>query len=586
MITVSPISVAFTANPTYGLVPLTVSFTCAGFDIEGNAITNWNWSFGDGSTSTAQNPSHTYTTPGTFAPALIATNNIGGTITGFGPAWVSATLISSLYNFTATSNSSPYGNNDGANPDSGLLLSGHILYGTTYQGGNCGCGTVFALNTDGSGFTNLHSFTGGSDGGNPAAALILAGNTLYGTAVWGGSGGYGTVFALNPNGTDFTNLYSFTALDPTSSTSNDGATPVGGLILSGNTLYGTTPSGGSGGSGTVFAVNTNGAGFTNLHSFTAVDFTFPTNSDGANPRGGLILSGNTLFGTTYVGGNGGSGTVFSVNTSGAGFTNLYSFTALDATSSTNKDGATPVGGLILSGNTLYGTAYQGGSGRSGTVFAVNTNGTGFTNLHSFTPLDPTFYTNNDGAYPLSGLILSGNTLYGTASYGGNWGCGTVFALNTNGTGFTNLDSFTGGSDGVGPGGGLILSGNTLFGTALQGGTSGNGTLFSLILPVGPVPLQIGIASFSLSGANLVLNGTNGRSGATYYVLTSTNLTLPLSQWMPVATNVLSASGSFTITATNTVTRASRKGFTFYRSNDQFRKSLNVLMVYVSRLALQ
>jgi hypothetical protein len=78
----------------------------------------------------------------------------------------------------------------------------------------------------------------------------------------------------------------------------------------------------------------------------------------------------------------------------------------------------------------------------------------------------------------------------------------------------------------------------------------------LNVPVQPsVPPQPDIASCSLSGTNLVLNGINGQSGATYYVLMSPNLTLPLSQWTPVATNVLSASGNFTITATNTVTHS-------------------------------
>jgi hypothetical protein len=70
----------------------------------------------------------------------------------------------------------------------------------------------------------------------------------------------------------------------------------------------------------------------------------------------------------------------------------------------------------------------------------------------------------------------------------------------------------------------------------------------------------GIASIGLSGTNLVLNGMNGLSGATYYVLMSTNLTRPLSQWTPVATNVLSASGNFTITVTNTVTTNTRQRF--------------------------
>jgi hypothetical protein len=65
--------------------------------------------------------------------------------------------------------------------------------------------------------------------------------------------------------------------------------------------------------------------------------------------------------------------------------------------------------------------------------------------------------------------------------------------------------------------------------------------------------QPGIASLSLSGANLVLNGINGQSGGTYYLLVSTNVLLPLSQWTPVATNILSADGNFTVTATNSVT---------------------------------
>jgi uncharacterized repeat protein (TIGR03803 family) len=113
----------------------------------------------------------------------------------------------------------------------------------------------------------------------------------------------------------------------------------------------------------VFKVNTDGTGFTNLHSFTG--------SDGASPYAGLILSGNTLYGTARIGGSSGYGTVFAVNTDGTGFTNLYSFTATSGTLSTNSDGADPQAGLILSGNTLYGTAYYGGSSGNGTVFSLS-----------------------------------------------------------------------------------------------------------------------------------------------------------------------------------------------------------------------
>ncbi len=110
------------------------------------------------------------------------------------------------------------------------------------------------------------------------------------------------------------------------------------------------------------------------------------------------------------------------------FTDLYSFTAL-AGNGTNSDGAYPSAGLILSGNTLYGTTYAGGTNGSGTVFAVNTDGTGHTNLYSFAGYP------SGGAGPYAGLILSGNTLYGTTSEGGSYNSGTVYAVSTNGTGF-------------------------------------------------------------------------------------------------------------------------------------------------------
>jgi uncharacterized repeat protein (TIGR03803 family) len=177
------------------------------------------------------------------------------------------------------------------------------------------------------------------------------------------------------------------------------------LIFSGSTLYGTTDGGGTSGSGTVFAISTNGTGFTTLHSFTAGSTSSLggyTNSDGANPRAELVLSGDTLYGTASQGGSSGNGTVFRLNTDGTGFTNLHSFSANP--NGANSDGANPVASLILSGNILFGTTVYGGSSGAGTVFAVNTDGTGFTNLHNFTK-EP-FGTNTDGAFPLGALTLS------------------------------------------------------------------------------------------------------------------------------------------------------------------------------------
>ena len=242
----------------------------------------------------------------------------------------------------------------------------------------------------------------------------------------------------------FTTLHSFTA-DPFH-TNSDGVVPQAGLILSGNTLYGTATDGGSSDNGTVFKVNIDGTGFAILHRFTATSGSASTNSDGANPHGDLILSSNTLYGTTSLGGSYGNGTLFAVNTDGTVFTVLHSFTAWNTNSVgiyTNTDGASPQGGLILSQTALYGTAPEGGVSGQGTVFAVNGDGTGVTTLHNFTATSGSASTNSDGANPYAGLILSGNILYGTAESGGSYGNGTVFAVHTHGTGFTNLHIFTG-----------------------------------------------------------------------------------------------------------------------------------------------
>ena len=361
-------------------------------------------------------------------------------------------------------------------------------------------------------FTILHSFTAtagpfpgpytNGDGANPGAALILSGSTLYGTASGGGSGGAGTVFKVNTDGTLFTTLHSFGALSSSSSgTNSDGAWP-GGLVLSGNTLYGTA-GGGSSGNGTVFAVKTDGSAFSILHEFTGPycdTCASITNTDGIFPSGGLVLCGNTLYGATVTGGSSGNGTVFKVNTDGSGFKTLYVFSAAPPGSVTvNADGAWPSARLLLSGSTLYGTAEFGGSSGSGTVFALSTNGTGFTTLHNF--------GGADGAVPRGELILSGNTLYGTASAGGDLYRGTVFKLKTDGTGFTRLYSFTDSDSGI-PAAGLTLFDDSLCGTTYGGGIDpGPGTVFMVNIDgTGFKTLHNFAYTFVTSMAPLTLSG--------------------------------------------------------------------------------
>jgi uncharacterized repeat protein (TIGR03803 family) len=448
-----------------------------------------------------------------------------------------------LHTFTGSST-------DGSNPLAGLIISGNTLYGVADDSGAYDSGALFAVNTNGSGYTNLYNFTDGNDGGFPDGTLILLGNTLYGTANQGGSYGNGAVFAINTNGTGFTNLYNFTG-------GNDGAAPNDTLLASGNNLYGTTRAGGSAGYGVVFAVNTNGAGFTNLYSFT-------NGIDGAQPHG-LVISGNTLYGPTL------GGSLFKINTDGTDFTNLHSFTAASYSVTsigpsslgpgfTNSDGVGTTG-LILSGNTLYGTAFYGGTNGNGTVFALNTNGIGFTVLHNFAGSHANSsgtYTNREGTHPYErGLLLSGSVLYGTAALGGTNGNGTLFALNIDGTGFTNLHTFAAGtgsfphhytnSDGALPfDAALILSGNTLYGTAKSGGTYGGGTVFALSLPLPPTMRIITVSnkivlSWPTNAASFTLQSITNLSSGSWSNVTSGISTVGTNY---VFTNIVNGNASF------------------------------------------
>jgi uncharacterized repeat protein (TIGR03803 family) len=427
---------------------------------------------------------------------------------------------------------------DGAGPQAGLVLSGDTLYGTTVSGGSSGNGTVFKASVDGTSYTVLHHFNY-TAGANPYAALLLSGSTLYGTTRLGGSSGWGTVFAMGTNGAGFTLLHQFSAATGTPATNSGGALPHAKLILSasGTTLYGAATSGGKWGNGTLFAVNTDGTGFTNLYSFAATAGSPGTNGDGAMPYGGLILSGNTLYGAAVNGGNSGYGTVFALTTNGLNFTTLHHF-------GWNSDGAYPRT-MILSGNTLYGTCNSGGTSGNGTVYAVNTSGTGFTNLYQFFGSSGPLNTNTHGANPFAGLVLSGNTLYGTSLGGGNSGKGTVFAVNTDGSALRSLYHFTAASgsaftnsDGASPRAELVLSGNTVYGTTDRGGGLGYGTVFRLSLVPRP-RLMI-----TASQPTVVL--TWATNAEPFALQATTNLALP-NFWSVVGQASVTNSGQISVT---------------------------------------
>jgi uncharacterized repeat protein (TIGR03803 family) len=359
---------------------------------------------------------------------------------------------------------------DGAWPEAGVTKdAAGNLYGTTFFGGTgsgCdiyfgGCGTVFKLDTTGT-ETVLHSFVGAPDGSNPTARVTLdVSGDLYGTTVFGGEYGHGTIFKVNAVTGAETILHSFRG-------GEDGANPAAGLVQDGaGNFYGTTQYGGRGcnglGCGTVFELGKTGQE-TILYRFGDVP-------DGASPLGGVALdSSGNIYGTTWLGGVYSFGTVFSLDSSG-NETVLHSFAG-------GNDGANPMSAPVLDqvGN-LYGTTSAGGP-YFGTLFRVDTSGDESI-LYSFTG-------GLDGAYPYSHLLVDASgDLFGTASQGGCCGPGTVFQFSAGK--LLPLYEFSGAPNGTNPDGqipmgGLIMdSVGNLYGTATEAGPDGWGTVFELEL---------------------------------------------------------------------------------------------------------
>jgi uncharacterized repeat protein (TIGR03803 family) len=343
------------------------------------------------------------------------------------------------------------------------------------------------MNTDGTGYTILNAddpfglF-------QPFVRLTVSGTTLFGF-----EGGRGIlqddpydasilqIYRRNIDGSGYAMLKEFTWL------ADNGDFPTAPLALSGSSLYGTMSAAAIVGfpshSGRIFKLNTDGTGYTVLRTFglTTLDTAAAvwTNSEGVMRDAELTISGSSLYGTAFAGGQFGYGTVFKMNADGTSFTVLKHLTL--------QQSPHPRERLTLSGNTLYGISAPEYEGQGGTVFRVNTDGTGFQVLKQFPDAvwdnDLSAYPNSEGVNPIQGLALQGNTLYGTTSRGGQFGAGTLFKVNTDGTGFAVLEHLERGGQPWDGGGlrGLVVSGSTLYGSAPWGGDRGFGAIYRIDL---------------------------------------------------------------------------------------------------------
>ncbi|MGO9110442.1 MAG: choice-of-anchor tandem repeat GloVer-containing protein [Thermoguttaceae bacterium] len=257
----------------------------------------------------------------------------------------------------------------------------------------------------------------------------------------------------------YTTLHSFAAGFGAGSS---GSEPSTGLALVGSTLYGTTSEGGANNGGTIFSLGTNGSNFTVLHNFNS------GSSDGVWGSSTLTVVNSTLFGTTFYGGGSDGGTIFSINANGTGYTIMHSFGA-------GSDGWDSSSDLTLIGSALYGTCQRGGSNASGTVFKINTDGSGYSTVFSF-PSAP-----GPDPGPSGGLTVVGSTLYGTTFHGGEYSDGSIFSIDSNGSGYKDLYDFTGGTDGQQPFGSLVTDGSFLYGVDDFGGAHSAGVLYRIAL---------------------------------------------------------------------------------------------------------
>jgi uncharacterized repeat protein (TIGR03803 family) len=389
---------------------------------------------------------------------------------------LSAQTFRVIYNFPS---SQPYCR--------GVMVSSNTVYGTTQAGGVPDRSTLFKINTNGSGYQVIKTFSStsgsstNSDGAVPLAGMILCSNRLFGTTYAGGTGGLGTVFGVDPNGSNFMVLNHFNG--------TNGKAPYVGLTASGNILYGTTAAGGISNKGAIFQVNTDGTEFGLVKSFVT--------SDGFLLLSGVTLNGDTLYGTTFGAGLTNRGTIYSIKTNGDDFTTLHNFF--------ETEGSQPRYQLVLAGNTLYGVTDGNGIESNSVIYRINTDGSGFAVIKRFSETDPNTGTNSDGSLLRSGLVMWKGVLYGATEWGGFNGTGVLFKLNPDGTGFAVLKHFSVppasgyiNADGMFPLSEVVVADDVLYGTTQHGGIYGGGTIYSLTIP--PTPA---LRTVSMTGDPLI-----------------------------------------------------------------------------------
>lgn len=406
---------------------------------------------------------------------------------------------------------------DGSAPTSGLVLAGGKLYGVTQHGGmyddgsgstagqgHLG-GTLYSVNVDGSGYQVLHNFGGTlsgneADGYEPLANVVDYQGKLYGTLPFGGPGGLGAIYSINLDGSGYTLIHTFGNGNVDIHQYDGGGNPFyAPLVPVNGKLYGIATSGGrpnseGGGNGVLFSIDPNGIGYTEVHVF---DFGMNV----ATYDLGLVTDGKTFYGISSAGGAANAGVIYAIGVDGTNFRILHAL-----------DGAAEGGGpsdemTLVNGNELVGVTMRGGASDQGTLFTMNTDGTGFTVRQSFS----TFV---NGAFPHGDLVEIDGRLFGTTSLGGAGfptisPVGSIYSTNLDGTDLQTAYTFNGlqvngVKDGASPYGQLVADENNIYGVTGSGGANGFGTVFSI--PVsGGTSVDAPVINVTLGGVPVTSN---------------------------------------------------------------------------------
>jgi uncharacterized repeat protein (TIGR03803 family) len=395
----------------------------------------------------------------------------------------SAATYRVLHSFCAKQNCT-----DGRYPVSAPVLdAGGNLFGTTSLGGLADAGTIYKIDRSGgaSAFHRIYSFkncNGCASGFNPQAPVILdRSGALFGTAYNGGGRGVGTLFKLVPDAADRWHLH-VSHVFCSSPYCSDGSNPVSGVSYPGarggtpyddvTEAYGVTISGGQSRYGVLYR-------WTPKHGqYIARSFCAEANcADGAQPNGDVAFDdAGYACGTTRTGGTAQQGTLYCL----ADYDDNY-WTYSFCSQADCADGASPQAGVTPDGGgNLLGTARYGGAYGQGVVYRISSQTRSLAVLYSFCALAGCA----DGKNPSSAVLLMNGAIYGTTARGGRYDGGTVFKIDAQGREKV-LHAFCkkeGCPDGYAPQAGLVGDGNGhLYGTTTQGGRHNGGTVFEIDL---------------------------------------------------------------------------------------------------------